>query len=243
MPKIAIIGAGSMVFAKNIVGDVLSFPDLSDSTISLMDIDKDRLERTANVADAMVDNAGLDATVEATTDRREAIRDADYVLNMINVGGTDPFEPEIRIPESYGIEQAIGDTLGPGGIFRGLRTIPVMLDLAADERYDGFLCWSFTSWPADVYADPTFQYVQGDEYLVYPGRDGPISSIRWELLREGIEDYELVRAAGTGAFAGTDDRLREAIETATAELDGRRADVTDLPRARRAVVDVLTEFE
>lgn len=115
--------------------------------------------------------------------------------------------------------------------------------IAAEERYDGFLCWSFTSWPADVYADPTFQYVQGDEYLVYPGPDGPLSSIRWELLREGIEDYELVRAAGTEAFAGTDERLREAIAVATAELDGRSADVTDLARARSAVVDILAESD
>jgi alpha-galactosidase len=132
MTKIAFVGAGSMVFAKTLVGDVLSFPALSDSTVSLMDVDAHRLERTTRAAEAMVEDAGLDATVESTTDRREALRDADYVLNMINVGGTEPFENEIRIPERYGIGQAIGDTLGPGGIFRGLRTIPTMLDIAAD---------------------------------------------------------------------------------------------------------------
>ncbi|WP_246998240.1 alpha-glucosidase/alpha-galactosidase [Halosolutus gelatinilyticus] len=132
MPKIAFIGAGSMVFAKNLVGDILSFEALADSTIALMDIDERRLARTTEVAEAMVENGRVDATIEPTTDRREALDGADYVLNMINVGGTEPFENEIRIPERYGVEQAIGDTLGPGGIFRGLRTVPTMLELARD---------------------------------------------------------------------------------------------------------------
>ena len=132
MPKIAFVGAGSMVFAANLVGDVLSFDALDDATVALMDIDEQRLDRTARVAEAMVENEGLDATVESTTDRREALSGADYVLNMINVGGREPFENEIRIPEEYGVEQAIGDTLGPGGIFRGLRTIPTMLDMAEE---------------------------------------------------------------------------------------------------------------
>jgi alpha-galactosidase len=132
MPKITFVGAGSMVFSTTLVGDILSFDALADSTIALMDIDEQRLEQTTRVAEAMVENEGLDATIESTTDRREALAGADYVLNMINVGGTDPFENEIRIPESYGVEQAIGDTIGPGGIFRGLRTIPVMLDIAND---------------------------------------------------------------------------------------------------------------
>jgi len=132
MPKITFIGAGSMVFATTLVGDVLSFDELQDSEIALMDIDEHRLEQTARVAESMVDNAGLDATVESTTDRVEALEDADYVLNMINVGDTEPFENEIRIPEKYGVKQAIGDTIGPGGIFRALRTIPTMLDIAND---------------------------------------------------------------------------------------------------------------
>nr|WP_233340980.1 alpha-glucosidase/alpha-galactosidase [Haloprofundus sp. MHR1] len=132
MPRITFIGAGSMVFARKLVGDILSFEALSDSTIALMDVDGHRLARTTRVAEAMVENGGIDATIEPTTDRREALDGADYVLNMINVGGTEPFENEIRIPERYGVEQAIGDTLGPGGIFRALRTIPVMLDIAAD---------------------------------------------------------------------------------------------------------------
>ncbi len=132
MAKITFIGAGSMVFAKNLIGDILSFEALEDSTLALMDIDEQRLAQTTAVAEALVENGDVGATIESTTDRREALEGADYVLNMINVGGTEPFENEIRIPERYGVEQAIGDTLGPGGIFRGLRTIPTMLEIAAD---------------------------------------------------------------------------------------------------------------
>jgi len=121
-----------MVFAKKLTGDILSFPALSTSEIVLMDIDKHRLEQTTRVATAMVENSDVEATIESTTDRREALDGADYVLNMINVGGTEPFENEIEIPRKYGVEQAIGDTLGPGGIFRALRTLPTMLDIVAD---------------------------------------------------------------------------------------------------------------
>ncbi len=131
-PTITFIGAGSMVFAKNLIGDVLSFEALEGSTIKLMDIDEHRLAQTTEVATAMVEQGRVEATIESTTDRREALAGADYVLNMINVGGTEPFENEIRIPESYGVDQSIGDTLGPGGIFRGLRTIPTMLEIARD---------------------------------------------------------------------------------------------------------------
>jgi alpha-galactosidase len=132
MPTIAFIGAGSMVFAQKLIGDILSFPELADSELRLMDIDEERLSMTEHAANKMVENGDVDATITATTDRREALDGADYVMTMINVGGTEPFENEIRIPESYGVEQAIGDTLGPGGVFRALRTIPTMIDIARD---------------------------------------------------------------------------------------------------------------
>ncbi|OVE82840.1 hypothetical protein B2G88_18805 [Natronolimnobius baerhuensis] len=125
-----------MVFAKNLVGDILSFEALVDCTLALMDINEQRLAQTTAVAEAMVENGDVGATIESTTDRRDALEGADYVLNMINVGRTEPFENEIRIPERYGVEQAIGDTLGPGGIFRGLRAIPTMLEIAADMEAD-----------------------------------------------------------------------------------------------------------
>ncbi len=132
MPKIAFIGAGSLVFSRKLMGDILSFPELQGSTLSLMDIDRERLTRTVAAADAMLEHNDVEATVEATTNRLEALVDADYVLNTIHVGGRDPFESEIRIPQEYGVNQAVGDTLGPGGIFRFLRTLPVVLDIAHD---------------------------------------------------------------------------------------------------------------
>lgn len=132
MPRIAFIGAGSMVFAKTLISDILSFSEFSNAELVLMDIDAHRLEQTKKIADTMVENEDLDATIEETTDRGKALEGADYVINMINVGGTEPFENEIRIPEKYGVEQSIGDTTGPGGIFRALRTIPTLLDIADD---------------------------------------------------------------------------------------------------------------
>lgn len=132
MATIVFLGAGSVTFARNLLGDVLSYPALADSDVVLMDVDADALERTASVARAMVDAGDYDATVEATTDRREALEGADYVLCTIGVGGADPFENEVDIPREYGVEQAVGDTLGPGGVFRAMRTLPTLLDVARD---------------------------------------------------------------------------------------------------------------
>ncbi len=132
MPNITFIGAGSVVFAQKLLGDILSFPALEDSEITLMDVDPDRLEQTTTVAQRTVEEADLSATIESTTDRRAALADADYVLNMIHVGGREPFENEIQIPESFGVNQAVGDTMGPGGVFRLLRTYPAMLEIARD---------------------------------------------------------------------------------------------------------------
>ena len=132
MPKMAFIGAGSIVFARNLVGDILSYPELQESTLSLMDIDRDRLDRTVAATEAVLKHNDVTATIEATTNREEALDGADYVLNMVHIGGREPFENEIRIPHEYGVKQAVGDTLGPGGVFRALRTVPMMLDLARE---------------------------------------------------------------------------------------------------------------
>jgi len=132
-PKIAIIGAGSTVFAKNIIGDVLSRPELADCTISLFDINEDRLETSRIVATKLAANAGPNATIEATLDRRTALRDADVVVAMIQVGGYKPSTViDFEIPKKYGLRQTIADTLGIGGIMRGLRTIPVLIDVVKD---------------------------------------------------------------------------------------------------------------
>ena len=132
MPKIAFIGSGSVEFTKNLVGDILSFPELADATISLHDIDRDRLETSEAVARRTNQALGAFASVEAHGDRRRCLDGADYVINMIQVGGHAATLIDFEIPKRYGLRQTIADTIGIGGIFRGLRTIPVMLDIASD---------------------------------------------------------------------------------------------------------------
>ena len=132
MTKIALIGAGSVVFTRNLINDLLSFPALRDATISLMDIDHERLALARDLVRAMIDQRGLPAHVTATQDRAEAIRGAGYVIVTIQAGGLEAYAHDIEIPARYGVGQCVGDTLGPGGIFRGLRTIPVLLDLCRE---------------------------------------------------------------------------------------------------------------
>jgi alpha-galactosidase len=136
MPKITFIGAGSFGFTRKLVRDVLTFPSLENSTITLMDIDPKRLSYSQRAIQRIVDEGGYPAKVEATMDRVEALKGADYVVVTILVGSTDVWRHDIEIPLKYGIDTNIGDTRGPSGIFRALRTIPVMLDIARDmERY------------------------------------------------------------------------------------------------------------
>ena len=133
MTKITFIGAGSTVFAKNLLGDILSFPELANSTISLMDIDPVRLKTTEIVAHKMAEFFGAKPKIEATLDRRAALDGADYAISMFQVGGYKPSTViDFEIPKKYGIRQTIADTLGIGGIMRGLRTIPVFLDICKD---------------------------------------------------------------------------------------------------------------
>ena len=132
MPKITLIGAGSVVFTRNLCSDILLTPALQQSTISLMDIDPVRLAQARDLVQAIIDRRGLKARVEATTDRWEAVRDADYVITTFQQGGLDAYVLDIKIPQRYGVEQCVGDTLGPGGVFRALRTIPVLIDLCHD---------------------------------------------------------------------------------------------------------------
>jgi alpha-galactosidase len=132
MTKITIIGAGSVVFTRNLTSDILLAPALHDCTIALMDIDAGRLETARALVQKMIDDRGLPARVEATLDRRQALDGADFCITTIQVGGLEAYELDIEIPLRYGVGQCVGDTLGPGGVFRGLRTIPVLLDICQD---------------------------------------------------------------------------------------------------------------
>ncbi len=132
--KIAMIGAGSVVFCKTLVSDILSTPALTGSEFALMSPTETKLRRMETFVRRMIDDNKLPAKVWATTDRRAAIKDADFVVVMIQVGGHDAFGIDYRVPLKYGVDQCIGDTLGPGGIFRGLRHIPVLMQIAKDMR-------------------------------------------------------------------------------------------------------------
>ncbi|MBK8024395.1 MAG: alpha-glucosidase/alpha-galactosidase [Chloroflexi bacterium] len=133
MPRITFIGAGSTVFAKNLLGDILGYPELAESEIVLYDIDAERLSTSEIVARRVADALGANPTISATTDRRRALEGADYAICMIQVGGYKPGTvTDFEIPKKYGLRQTIADTLGIGGIMRGLRTIPVLLDMCRD---------------------------------------------------------------------------------------------------------------
>jgi alpha-galactosidase len=133
MPKIALIGAGSTVFAKHLITDILNFPELSSSTLAFMDIDPERLRTTELVAQRISRLLGVQPRLEATLDRRAALDGADYVILMFQIAGYKPGTLiDFEIPKKYGLRQTIADTLGIGGILRGLRTIPVLLDVCRD---------------------------------------------------------------------------------------------------------------
>lgn len=132
MAKIAIIGAGGYVFPLRLIGDLLSFPALRGSAFALMDIDPQRLERTGAVVRDLVAHHRLSATVECTTDRRNALDGADFVIITFQVGGIDAYRHDVAIPRRYGVDQPVGDTIGPGGVFRFLRSVPAYRAIAAD---------------------------------------------------------------------------------------------------------------
>ena len=130
--KIAMIGAGSVVFCKTLMSDILATPALRDTEFALMSPTESKLRRMEAFAKRMIADNGLTARVWATTSREDAIRDADFVVVMIQVGGFHAYGVDYEIPLKYGVDQCIGDTLGPGGVFRGQRHIPVLVDIAKD---------------------------------------------------------------------------------------------------------------
>ena len=128
------IGAGSVVFSKNLTGDILSFPEFKNATLSYMDIDKDRLEVGAALCRKEAKALEANPKIEATLDRREALRGADFVINMVQIGGFDSTLVDFEIPRKYGLKFTIADTTGPGGFFRALRTYPMLSGLCRDMQ-------------------------------------------------------------------------------------------------------------
>src|SRR5689334_6295038 len=129
---IAIIGAGSVVFTRDLLGDVLSFPELADVRVVLHDIDPERLETAAAIAEATAREVGAQPEISTQAERRAALDGADYVINVIQVGMHEATVRDFEIPAGFGLNQTIADTIGIGGIFRGLRTFPVLAGIARD---------------------------------------------------------------------------------------------------------------
>ncbi len=134
MTKVAIIGAGSIVFCKTLMLDILATPGLEDTEFALMAPSMTHISQVEAFAHRVIRANGLPATAYATTDRREALRGADFVIATFQIGGLEAFGQDYEIPLEHGVDQCIGDTLGPGGIFRALRTIPVAVDMARDMQ-------------------------------------------------------------------------------------------------------------
>ena len=132
MAKIVIIGAGSHVFSRHLITDILTWPELRDGTISLMDISQEPLDLIAGFTRRLVKQNGFKTKIEATTKRREALDGADYVFVTIQVGGSKATWPDRELPRKYGVDQAVGDTTGVGGVFYGTRHVPVILDICRD---------------------------------------------------------------------------------------------------------------
>lgn len=223
MTKITLIGAGSLVFTRNLCSDILLTPALQDSTLTLMDIDPVRLERSRRAVETLVARRGLRARVVATLDRREAVRGARYVITTFQQGGLAAYTQDIEIPRKYGVEQCVGDTLGPGGVFRGLRTVPVLLDLCHDLDSlapDAWLinyvnpmainCWAVAEGSGRPHVGLCHS-VQGTSEMLAQWVDAPYEEVTYVCaginhqaffltFRRGEQDlYPLIRAALTRA--------------------------------------------
>lgn len=134
MSRVALIGAGSIVFTKQFLNDMFNTPCMKGSTYVLMGPTMWKLNKMKEYADQIIEKNNIDAHIECTTDRREALKEADFVILTFQVGGVDAYQYDIDIPMKYGIDQCIGDSMGPGGVFRVLRSAPVLLDCWKDMK-------------------------------------------------------------------------------------------------------------
>ncbi len=132
MTKIAMIGAGSVVFSRNLTGDILGMPEFKDATMCYMDIDKERLTVAGNLCRKVAKALGAKPKIETTMDRRKALKGADFVINMVQIGGFNSTLVDFEIPRKFGLNFTIADTTGPGGLFRALRTYPMLSGMAKD---------------------------------------------------------------------------------------------------------------
>lgn len=132
--KLTIIGAGSLVFARNLFTDIMSVPEFKDIQITFTDINSDSMDKVAKLCQRDLEANGIHTQIQTTTDRKEAVKDARYIINCVRIGGLEGFQTDIEIPLKYGVDQCVGDTLCTGGIMYGQRVIPAVLDFCRDIR-------------------------------------------------------------------------------------------------------------
>jgi alpha-galactosidase len=194
MSKITFLGAGSSIFAKNVLGDCMRVEALQDFEIALFDIDHERLKDSEQMLNNIKMNLESTVNIVSYTDRKDALRDANYVINAIQVGGYDPSTIiDFEIPKKYGLRQTIADTVGIGGIFRNLRTIPVMMDFAKDMQEVCPDAWflNYTN-PMAALTGTMLRYtgiktvglchsVQGCAEDLLKSLDMPTDNIQWEI--------------------------------------------------------------
>lgn len=234
MSKITFLGAGSSVFAKNLLGDCMTVPALQDFEIALFDIDHDRLKDSETMLKNIKKNLGSTVEINSYTDRKDALRDAKYVINAIQVGGYEPSTViDFEIPKKYGLRQTIADTVGIGGIFRSLRTIPVMMDFAKDMEEVCPDAWflNYTN-PMAALTGSMLRYtniktvglchsVQGCAHGLLESLDMPTDNVQWkiaginhvawllEVTRNGEDLYpEIKRRAAEKQKTKHDDMVR-----------------------------------
>lgn len=234
MSKITFLGAGSSVFAKNLLGDCMTVPALQDFEIALFDIDHDRLKDSETMLKNIKKNLGSTVEINSYTDRKDALRDAKYVINAIQVGGYEPSTViDFEIPKKYGLRQTIADTIGIGGIFRSLRTIPVMMDFAKDMEEVCPDAWflNYTN-PMAALTGSMLRYtniktvglchsVQGCAHGLLESLDMPTDNVQWkiaginhvawllEVTRNGEDLYpEIKRRAAEKQKTKHDDMVR-----------------------------------
>jgi alpha-galactosidase len=147
MVKVTLIGAGSAVFARQIVTDVLAIDGLDGGTFALVDIDADRLKLAHDISEKLVEATGKDWTVESSTERNDVLAGTDFLVNSIEVAGLENVRHDYEIPLRYGVDQCIGDTIGPGGIFKALRTGPAWLEILRDAEREcpGAMVMNYTN--------------------------------------------------------------------------------------------------
>ena len=265
MAKIAFIGAGSVGFTRGLVRDLLTFPETCDATIALMDIDAERLDFAKRAVEAIIEKGNYPAKVQATLNRKTALKGADAVCCTILCGDVNVWQHDILIPKKYGVDTNVGDTRGPSGIFRTLRTIPTMVSICKDmERYcPNAILLNYTNPMAmlcramqrqtDVQVSGLCHSVQGTAHMLAQWIGAPMDEITYvcaginhqawytEFKWNGVDAYPLIRKAVRKKKIYEHERVRNemfmALDYYVTESSGHNSEYNWWFRKRQDLID------